>query len=81
MTTKEEDIAYYRRRIDACAEQALRAETPSARAAHEAMARLYRDKLVALGDTATVSGQNVAAPDAIPRTAPTAAAGKSPHEL
>ena len=60
MPTKEEDIAYYRRRIDACAEQALRAETPSARGAHEAMARLYREKLVALGASTTSADEQAA---------------------
>lgn len=49
MPTEDEDIAYYRRRIDACAEQAMRAESLSTRRAHEALARLYREKLAALG--------------------------------
>lgn len=49
MPTTDEDIAYYRRRIDACTEQAMRAETPAARHAHETLARLYREKLAALG--------------------------------
>jgi hypothetical protein len=66
MPTEEENIAYYRRRIAACTEQALRAESPSARGAHEALARLYREKLVALGaDPGPHDEQGVGEPGAI----------------
>ena len=60
MPTIEEDIAYFRRRIDACLEQAMRAESLSARCAHEALARLYRQKLVALGADPDAGGQQAA---------------------
>lgn len=73
MPTTEEDIAYYRRRIDACTEQAGRAESLSARRAHEALARLYREKLVALGaeplandEPGAVSGTVRQAADEVP---------------
>src|SRR3546814_12735227 len=57
MPTAEEDIAYYRRRIDACVEQAMQAESLEARHAHETLARLYREKLAVLGADTAISGE------------------------
>src|SRR3546814_20238952 len=66
MPTAEEDIAYYRRRIDACVEQAMQAESLEARHAHETMARLYRGKLdVLCADTAISGEQDAVAGGAI----------------
>ncbi len=45
MPTQEQNIAYYRRRIAACAEQAARAACPSTRRAHEELVRLYQEKV------------------------------------
>ncbi len=45
MPTRQEDIDYYRRRIEACVEQAARSTCPSIRCAHEELARLYRERL------------------------------------
>jgi len=49
MPTLHEDIAYYRRRLTYCTEQAERANCSSSRCAHEELARLYQEKLVMLG--------------------------------
>jgi hypothetical protein len=61
MPTEDDDIAYFRRRIEACTAQALRAESLSARRAHEALAQLYREKLVALGADPGLDGEQAAA--------------------
>ncbi|MGR4893126.1 hypothetical protein ACIPPQ_19000 [Sphingopyxis sp. LARHCG72] len=49
MTAKDDDIAYFRRRLEACEAQAARATTDGARNAHRTLAGLYREKLVWLG--------------------------------
>lgn len=82
MPTAEEDIAYYRRRIEACSEQAMRAESRSARYAHETLARLYREKLVALGaNPAAGDEQDAMGPGTIRQAAYEAPPRSKPHEL
>ncbi|WP_179102014.1 hypothetical protein [Sphingopyxis sp. KK2] len=49
MTTREDDIAYFRRRLASSERQAGEAETEAARAAHLKLAGHYREKLIALG--------------------------------
>lgn len=82
MPTAEEDIAYYRRRIDVCSEQARRAEYVSARRAHEALARLYREKLAALGvDLAASDERDVVELGAVREAADKASSRSTPDEL
>lgn len=49
MPTDQDDRSYYQQRFADCVEQAAQATTTSARRVHEALARLYADKLKALG--------------------------------
>ncbi|WP_428685009.1 hypothetical protein [Sphingopyxis sp.] len=48
MTTREDDIAYFRRRLASSERQAGEADTDAARAAHLKLADHYREKLVEL---------------------------------
>ena len=45
MPTEQEDILYYRRRVDIVLVQAAQATCPSARCAYEELTRLYREVL------------------------------------
>ena len=49
MKTREDDIAYFRRRLAASEHQAGEADSDASRAAHLKLAEHYRQKLVALG--------------------------------
>lgn len=49
MTTREDDIAYFRRRLASSERQAGEADTDAARAAHLKLADHYREKLIELG--------------------------------
>ncbi len=62
MPTVQEDIAYYRRRIAACEAHASAATCLSARRAHEALIRLYREQLAILEPTASVGTGPTTAP-------------------
>lgn len=56
MPTERDDMAYYRCRIARCAALAAQATCPSARLAHQELARLYSEKLEALGLTHALDG-------------------------
>ncbi len=49
MPSAQDDRTYYQRRIARCDELATQATCPSARLAHQELARLYREKLDELG--------------------------------
>ncbi len=46
--SKEDEIAYFQRRLDASEALAARAETDGARRAHLTLAQLYRERLISL---------------------------------
>ena len=60
MSTEQEDIAYYRRRIAACHALAAAATCLSARRAHEALAQLYAEQLLMLERDLPVGRSSVA---------------------
>lgn len=49
MKTREDDVAYFRRRLASSERQAGEAGTEAARAAHLKLAEHYREKLIELG--------------------------------
>ncbi len=55
MPTVQEDIAYYRRWLTDCTEQATRAIYCSSRCVHEELAKLHGERLAALGARPPVS--------------------------
>ena len=54
--SKEDEVAYFQRRLDASKALAARAETDTARSAHLTLAQFYREKLISLGADDTEAG-------------------------